>query len=374
MKEKIIKFILIVSFYVIMFYLCILGIVAIFFMNYYEWMNVVLFLISVGIASLGIYQLIRRKFNFKYLDAKSVGTMILSILIFILPLFYVNTFNKTLFNSCKDNEALLDKKLALIQSKTPAESAEIIEDAFIQNSNNIIKDYNVITDNNSNIYYGTGDYSDSIDVIRDVVSSAKSNKLTKYLKKFQDTEANIVIVNQINKIDNFIDNNTAAYYDPLTGNIVLQSLSKYTSLKAYEGVIFHEYVHYALDVELKDKLESAPALPRWFNEGLATYLEEIYYGPETNEFIIVPVVGDITDDSNFNKSNAFNYYEYSKYLLKYMLDKGGDNFVINLFDDMKITNDIYKSIENILGETVDEIRINMLKVTWISYYKLTNQL
>lgn len=363
MKEKIFKFILIVSFYVIMFYLCVLGIVAIFFMNYYEWMNVVLFLISVAIGSLGIYQFISKRFNFKYLDAKSVGTMILSSLIFILPFFYVNAFNKTLFNSCKDNEALLDKKLALIQSKSPDKSVEIIKDAFIQNSNNITKDYNVITDNNLNIYYDIGDYSESIDVIKDVVSSAKTNKLIKYLNKFQDMEANIVIVNQINKIDNFIDNNVAGYFDPLTEKIVLESLSKFTSLQAYEGVIFHEYVHYALHLELKDKFKIIPELPRWFEEGLATYLQEIYYGPEIREFTIVPAVGDITDDSNFSKANSFSYYEYSKYLLKYMFEKDGDNFIINLLDDMKITNDIYKSIENILGETVDEIRINMLKVT-----------
>lgn len=360
MKEKIIKFILIISFYINMLTLCILGIKTIFFMNYYEWMNVVLFLISVVIASLGVYQLINRKFNFKYLGGRSLGAIILSSIIFILPLFYVNAFNKTLFSSCKDSEALLEKKLALIQFKNSAESEEIVKDTFIQNSNNITKDYNIITDNNLNIYYGIGDYSESIEVIKDVVSSAKTNKLTKYLKKFQDMEANIVIVNEINKINTFIDNNTAAYYDPLTGNIVLQSLPKYNSLKEYEGVIFHEYVHYALDLELKDKLENIPELPKWFNEGLATYLEEIYYGPKTKEFNIVPVVGDITDDSNFNKANAFNYYQYSKYLLKYMFEKGGDNFIINLFDDMKITNDIYKSIENILGESFDEIKINML--------------
>lgn len=340
--------------------LCISGIKAIFFMNYYEWMNVVLFLISVAIASLGVYQLISRKFNFKYFGGISAGAIILSTLIFILPFFYVNDFNKTFFSSYKDSEALLDKKLALIQSKSPAESAEIVKDSLIKNSNNITKDYNVINDNNLNIYYKIGDYSESIEVIKDVVSSAKTNKLTKYLKKFQHMEANIFIVNEINKIDNFVDNNTAAYYDSLTGKIVLQSLSKFNSLKEYEGVIFHEYVHYALDVELKDKFESIPELPRWFDEGLATYLAEIYYGPEIKEFNIVPVVGDITDDSNFSKGNTFKYYEYSKYLLKYMFEKGGDDFIINLFDDMKITNDIYKSIENILGESFDEIKINML--------------
>ena len=360
MKEKIIKFIFIIYFYILMFYLCILGVKAIFFMNYYEWMNTMLFLVSVAIASLGVYQLVSRKFNFKYLGGRSLGVVILSSIIFILPLFYVNAFNKTLFNSCKDSEALLKKKLALIRSESPSESLEIVKDTLLQNSNNIIKDYNIITDSNLNIYYGIGDYSESIEVIKDVVSSAKSNKLSKYLKKFQDMEANIVIVNEINKIDNFIDNNTAAYYDPLTGKIVLQSLSKYNSLKEYEGVIFHEYVHYALDLELKDKIESAVELPKWFNEGLATYLSEIYYGSEAKKINIVPVVGDITDDSNFSKANTFNYYQYSKYLVKYMLEKGGNDFIINLFDDMRISNDIYKSIENILGESFDEIKINML--------------
>lgn len=287
------------------------------------------------------------------------GAIILSSLIFILPLFYVNSFNKTLFNSCNDSETLLDKKLELIESPA-AKSEEFVKDTFIKNSNNITKDYNVITDNNLNIYYGIGDYSESIEIIKNVVSSAKANKLTKYLKKFQDTEANIVIVNQINKINSFIDNNVAAYFDPFTENIVLQSLSKFNSLKEYEGVIFHEYVHYALYVELKDKFESVPELPRWFDEGAATYLEEIYSESETNEFNIVPVVGNIKDDSNFSKGNTFKYYEYSKYILKYMFEKGGDDFIINLFDDMKVTNDIYKSIENILGESFDEIRINML--------------
>lgn len=360
MKEKVIQFIVIISLYIIMSILGIIGIFIMFFMNYYEWMGVVLFLICLTIASLGIYQLISKRINFKYFGGRSAGAIILSSLIFILPLFNVNNFNKTLFNSTKDGENLLDKKLALIQSESNEEKEEIVKDTFIQNSNNITDGYNVITEDNLNIYHGVGDYSESIEIIKEVISYANNNELEKYLKKFKDTEVNIVIVNDINKINSYIGSDTVAYFDQLTGNIVLQSLSKSTSINEYKGVIFHEYVHYALEVELKSQSRSITELPKWFIEGLSTYLEELYYGPEANEFNIVPSVGEITDDSNFNKGNAVNYYRYSKHLLKYMIEQGGDNFVINLLDDMKNTNDIYKSIENVLGESFEEIKINML--------------
>lgn len=359
MKEKVIQFFVTISLYIIMSILGIIGILIMFFMNYYEWMGVVLFLICLTIASLGIYQLISKRINFKYFGGRSAGAIILSSLMFIFPLFNVNNFNKTLFNSLKDGEDLLDKKLALIQSESNEEKEEIVRDTFIQNSNNITDGYNVITEDNLNIYHGVGDYSESIEIVKEVISSA-NNKLEKYFSKLKNEEVNIVIVNDINKINSYIGNDTVAYFDQLTGNIVLQSLSKSNSLNEYKGVIFHEYVHYALELELKDESRSITEFPKWFIEGLSTYLEVLYYGPEVNEFNIVPSVGDVKDDSNFNKGNAGNYYLYSKYLLKYMFEQGGDNFIINLLEDMRNTDDIYKSIENVLGESFEEIKINML--------------
>lgn len=361
MKEKVIKFFVIISVYIIIIRLYNFGALAIFFMDYYEWMNILLFFIVLAIAFFGIYQLITRKFNFRYLDGRVLGGIILSSLIFIGPLFEVNNINKTFSNAYNDGEDLLNKKLEMAQTKSYDEKVTGVTNILIKSSDNILDNFNVIKENNLNIYYGVGDYSESIQIIKDVMFSDKTKELSKYLSTFKDVEVNIIIVNEINEIYGVMDNNVAGYYDGLTGNIVLQTLSKYNSLDEYKGVIFHEYVHYALDKERKDILGDEYKLPKWFDEGLAEYLADKYYN-NTNigELYIVSPVGDITDDSKFNDANAFRYYEYSKCLVKYMFEQGGNNFIINLFEDMKITNDIYKSIENILGESFDEIKINML--------------
>lgn len=359
MKDKLIKFLIVINFYLFMIRVFTLGSRKIFLMEYKVWMNAILFLVCAIIVIFSVYQIVSKRFNFKYFGGRSFGIVMLTSLIFITPLFYFNAANK-LISSGSSGQALAEKKQEFFKSKSKDETIKIVNETILQNSDNIKNNYKLISEENLYIYHDVGDYSGSIDIVKEVVDDAKTSQLSQYLNEFEDTKANIIIVNDISNINNFVGKDVAAYFDPLSKDIVVQSESKYNSMEEYKGVIFHEFIHYAVDLEREMNLEGIDSFPKWFDEGLATYLQYKYYGPEAKEVYIVPVVGDITEDSNFSKGNPIKYYAYSRCLLEYMLQKGGDDFVINLFEDMKTTNDIYTSIENVLGESLEEIRINMM--------------
>ena len=335
--------------------------IALAYIDYFKGTDIILFLLSATLFLLGIFQVITNKLKIKNIGGRIWGGVLISSLIFILPLYLGNTFSKLItvgyFN---DREMATKIKYEIFESQDKEEMLETIKEILINRTEQLIEDYNKVTYENINIYYGDGDYSESIKQIKRVLD-IEYKPLLKYFKEFKDKEVNVIVVDSIDDIDSFVGENTMAYYHPITNIITTMPINNFSSIEQFKSVIFHEYTHYALNKEFKAVLgRDNIKIPRWFDEGLATYFEEKYYSIVYEDISTSKDIGDITKDYNFKGKKAYDYYQSSKYMIKYMIEKGGSTFISDLLNDMANTNDIYESIENILGESFNEIQGKVL--------------
>lgn len=360
MKNKLVNFIFIIIFYIIMFILSILGMIALACIDYFKWVDIILFVISATIFIIGVFQLVTNKLKIKSIGGRVWGGVFITSLIFILPLDAANKFNKFVTVRCFNNKEMVAKmKYELFEAKNKEQMFEIVKQSMLNTTQQSIENYNKVNYENINIYYGDEDCSETIKQIRRVLDVEYKPLLT-YFKEFQDEEVNVIIVDKINEIDSFARENIGAYYNPITDIITTLPIKDFASIEQFKSVIFHEYTHYALQKELNATLGRNIEIPKWFNEGLATYFEEKYYFIVNEDIDTSKHIGDITKDSNFKGLKAFDYYQSSKYMVKYMIEKGGSEFISNLITDMVNTKDIYDSIENILGESFSEIEKKVL--------------
>ncbi|MGL5353166.1 MAG: hypothetical protein ACRDA5_07555, partial [Clostridium sp.] len=121
----------------------------------------------------------------------------------------------------------------------------------------------------------------------------------------------------------------------------------------FEESVLHEYIHQLLKRAADERGIKFSDLPNWFIEGTATYIYKDSVGEEMLGFTDKKV--NIKNDKSFKGKNQAIYYNQSMYLTKYLFDKQGEYVVVDILDEMAKGNDVYKSIENIVGESFEEI-------------------
>ncbi|MGL5086399.1 MAG: hypothetical protein ACRC68_11900 [Clostridium sp.] len=219
-------------------------------------------------------------------------------------------------------------------------------------------EFTFVKKDNINFYYENEKCFDSIKTIEELIKvKGKDFEKIFELEKVDNIKIGVA--------DKMIFKRTIASYFNYNDTMMISSSNTLDDLKkkyeekgqilenTFEESILHEYVHLLLKRAADERGINFSDLPNWLIEGTATYVYKNSVGVEMPDFTDKKV--NIKNDKNFKGKNAAKYYNQSMYLVKYLFDKHGDQVVVDVLDDMAKGNDIYKSIENVVGESFEEL-------------------
>lgn len=294
-------------------------------------------------------------------------TIILLYVFLFLPIL-ANYLNRVITVSSNfDSKVISSDKINILNSFVAEDKTLSDEIVFINKKhyrhekNKELRSYDSKEYDGITIYYKNNFNTESLDAIPNIINNY-SDFLSNYFTVTYPTNLDIVVRNRIKKSETDSKSSAFGYYNLTTQKIYLTSLDTLIEQGYKKGhynyVIIHEYIHYVFFKEV-DKFLEYDYIPTWFSEGVSDYLIDVSQETTTIEDTYKYVEG-IKDDENFNSENAIEYYIASSYIIKYMHNKGGDDFIIKILSDMAVTKDIYISIENVFGETFEEIEAKVL--------------
>lgn len=222
----------------------------------------------------------------------------------------------------------------------------------------------------NNIIY----YYDSKESENDIISCNKGIELAginmdKYFDH-KEQEIKVVILNDFEKLGKKnISNAVGITTYPEKVIYILNSQTrmkellkdKESSSEDIKSTICHEYVHLVIFNEIEEReIFPTSKVPVWLQEGLAFYIEnENYKKYELDKYSKLDNLKYA--DTEFLEENGFEYYLASSVLVKNIIDNyGGEKVFENILDDMEKTKDFYKSFENIIGKTYEEVEEEVL--------------
>ena len=152
--------------------------------------------------------------------------------------------------------------------------------------------------------------------------------------------------------------------------------------RATSNLIAHEMSHRYLAMVVG---KSAPAFPRWFDEGLASYLGKMDYYKKPEELKTDLSTGRYRDDllkmngltgilrwqlMTLRNDSPGSYYGQSYQMIKYLFDQFGENRVYQFVLSLK-TNKFSDSFQRVFGMTEDQFHQQF--VDYIKNYQPANR-
>ena len=124
-------------------------------------------------------------------------------------------------------------------------------------------------------------------------------------------------------------------------------------LYIFQGIILHEYTHYAFARKAKEQ----DIYPFWFIEGVAVYVEDEGQGAPLPESVHIPFA-QLTTHEQWDEARyiaSTNHYVQSYYAIEYLIEEYGEGVISELMDTANETDDFEKSFEEVTELTISEL-------------------
>lgn len=124
-------------------------------------------------------------------------------------------------------------------------------------------------------------------------------------------------------------------------------------LYMFQGVILHEYTHYAFAQKAKD----LNIYPLWFQEGVAEYIEAEDQGAPLPESESIPFAHLTTYEqwAEARYIESTNNYAQSYYAIEFLIEEYGEEIINKIMNSANKTKDFEKSFKEITGLTINEL-------------------
>ncbi|MEG0295872.1 MAG: hypothetical protein RR620_04070 [Clostridium sp.] len=369
-KRKVINIVFMVTYLVVFFLVTIVSATVIYCFTYNKYTVRVIGALGIILLILGIVQLFWNTIDLKYLYGRIWGAVIIFSCVFLIQPYNLNGLNEILTVACNyDEDKINEMKSSVLNDDYDIDS--LITMYSISKFEQQIDTLESEKRDDITFYYDDINSKDSIEVIEDSIINFHS-KINTIFKLDNEINAEIVILNSLST-ESENNSTTAGYVNRHNNKIYLNSkysmeyvndidrefLERYytnnesVDERAYPTIAIHEYTHKLTNDIINNYELMGANFPKWFYEGLAVYSEYLYNEKEiplstTNK-------GDLKDNNNFDGLNASFFYERAGVLMNNLLKNNGENFILNLLDNMQKGNDIYIAIEEVTGESFDSI-------------------
>ncbi|MGM7701832.1 tetratricopeptide repeat protein [Pseudalkalibacillus sp. Hm43] len=149
---------------------------------------------------------------------------------------------------------------------------------------------------------------------------------------------------------------TSGYYTYENHTIHLPLPGKSEELKRFEGTAIHEYTHHLFATSLEEHGLSYSAIPLWFNEGLARYVESKDVGVFVRNFqdLEYPSLEslDTLIEWNNHLKEPYDPYFQSMVFIQHILRNEETEFVQEIIEKTK-KNDFENAFQQATGQSVD---------------------
>ena len=229
-----------------------------------------------------------------------------------------------------------------------------VKDSFLQ------EDYHHVS-----IYYEK-DFTELLPITKETLELAFA-KTEVLFGKIKQEPIDFLVFESIEEMNNLPGsvNDTAFYSESdkmfainYVDKELLMERDKY-SLYLFQGVILHEYTHYAFARKAKE-----PSIyPLWFQEGLSVYVEDEGQGTLLLESKHIPF-DQLTTNEQWQEARhlvSTNNYAQSYYAIDFLINKYGENVISDLMDSANETKDFGKSFKKVTGITISELDRAYLK-------------
>lgn len=130
-------------------------------------------------------------------------------------------------------------------------------------------------------------------------------------------------------------------------------------LYMFQGIILHEYTHYAFARKAKD----LSFYPLWFQEGVAVYTENEGQGAPSPESKSIPFA-QLTTHEQWERARyieSTNNYAQSYYAIEFLINEFGEKVISDIMNSANKTKDFGESFKEITGLTIHELDSAYLK-------------
>ncbi|MGL5352563.1 MAG: hypothetical protein ACRDA5_04470 [Clostridium sp.] len=346
--------------------------IVILFSNYHEYTKRIIVIWAFILIGIGVFQLVTNKIKFKYMYGRTWGVAFIISSFFLVMPYLINVFNEVITVACNYNQDEKYEKLMGIVSGNFSESEmdNIYKRYTLSKFENTIGILDKETIGNITYYYDDDKSKESVVVANDLISKVH-NEVNKYFKVPSETPIDIAILKDFKLAEKYADSpdgfvnssNKKLYIKSKESLENMSDLDKELAIEYYgsipdkhgyfENVLLHEYTH-KLTAESASSFNIEPYdLPHWFYEGMAVYVESLYYNkPIANS---TSYLDGLKNNSNFQGPNRNQYYERSAVLINYIIKTYGDNIIVDIISNINDDTDIYKALEKVTGESFETI-------------------
>lgn len=308
----------------------------------------------IGITGLGLKLIKTDLFSFD--ELKSIVVFI--SIIAALPIA-CSFFNKVIVTANRyTQENIKQDKIDILVNLDKNKFLVKLEQYHFYVNGHDLKEDKSITKNNIKYYYETEECFNDVKNVEGIINNQKVE-----YKALMGVNSDIYM--KIGLVDEWVMGRTiGSYFENndiilLTNSYEIDEIKKFLELQGkilennYDEVVLHEYLHKLLKKSGEERGIDFNYFPQWFIEGTGTYISR-----KTLDLEMLPSEGkvkDLTNDENFRGNKAAEYYAESAFLIEYLLETYGDTIIVDILNDMSKTKDIYKSLENVTGQTFDNI-------------------